>query len=101
MLLNSQAFLLRSGSKIRVGSIVVFIANEYIYQYEVEMLFRNNNWQCIFVSKLYEEQFRFFLIVQKYIDKSKKNFKVTKLTKRAREKYGHEIILNSSKTIKV
>jgi len=48
------------------------------------------------VSRLFEDPWIMLLTIGKFIETSRGNFKVRYLTRRAREKYGKEIITNIS-----
>lgn len=68
-----------SGSKVRFLDASVFIeslTSPPVYQYVIQMLFEDDNWQNVYISKLYDERLKFYIILAEEItqfDESKLN----------------------------
>ena len=97
MIIYHTTVRLRRGSLIRILGYThhYFLRKERkdpISQYEVDMLWPDNKWERILVSKLYENgEWPMLKDIAAYTYKSKHNFNVTYLVFRAREKYGSEL----------
>jgi len=55
-----------SGSKIRFIDASVFMENitvAPIYQYVIEMLFENDNWQYVYIGKLYNDKLKYSIVL--------------------------------------
>ena len=90
MNLIHKAFILSNGSYARIIGSDCICLKETIYQYVVDLLFPGNNWQRIWVSKLYYDRWEMLLEVERYIRSSRADFEAVYLVKKARGKYGQE-----------
>ena len=64
-----------------------------VYQYTVDMLWPNNKWHRILVSKLYDEVWPMMIAINAYAEQSSKSFNMMYYVKVNRKKYGKEKIV--------
>lgn len=81
---------LKSGTRLRLiaSECIASKLSAPIYQYIVDMLFPDNNWERVYVSQLYDDKWTFFLHFNNVCKKKVLRFDNIYLAKRAREKHG-------------
>jgi len=89
MTLMHRVIVLKSGRKIRMVASACTLVNPPAYQYIVDMLFGDNNWERVYVSRLFDRTniLKFLIIFRKNVDKAER-FENIHLAKMAKEKYG-------------
>lgn len=83
--------IISSGSKIRFLDASVFIESIIlapVYQYVIQMLFEDNNWQNIYISKLYHDKLKFSIILATAITKFNESKLNKYLINEATRRYG-------------
>jgi hypothetical protein len=83
--------VISSGSKIRFLDASVFIeslTSSPVYQYVIQMLFEDDNWQNVYISKLYDERLIFYITLAKKITQFNESELNSYLINDATRRYG-------------